>query len=102
MKVFLLAEKLEMPFGDALLVVAQNETRARNIAATATPKLVAPDGKNLWESQETACVSLGECLAKMDERAIMKGSLLFACLAKNGEVYPLRLQESAQSFSQAL
>lgn len=102
MKVFLLAEKFEMPFGDALLVVAQDEARARNIAATTTPKLVASDGKNLWESQETACVSLGECPAEMDEKAIMKGSLLFACLAKNGEVYPLRLQAQPQSFSPAL
>ncbi len=102
MKAFLLAERFEMPYGDGMLVAAQDEAHARNVAATTAPKLVAPDGKNLWESNETACVELGELPPEASEGAIMKGSILFACAPKNGKVYPLRLAPNTQTFSQAL
>lgn len=102
MNTFLLAEKCEFPYGDGMLVIAQNEERARKLAARTFPRLVAPDGKNLWESNETACVPLGECPTETLERAIMRGSILCACAIENGNIYNLRLRPDTQAYSKAL
>lgn len=91
MKAFLLAERSDYPYGDGILVVAQNQERARKLAAQTAPRFFAPDGKNLWESEETACIEFGE-IPEADEGAIMKGSVLLACAVENDELRLLRLK----------